>query len=66
MGKHNIQKDKADLELVIELDEDDFLQEYDSVSSSGSGTFISSFLEIGLVVIIWAVIFFWFMGGFKQ
>lgn len=64
MGKHNIQRDKADLELVIELDEDDFLQEYDSVSSSGSRRFISSFLEIGLVVIIWAVIFFWFMGGF--
>ena len=64
MEKHNIQRDKADLELVIELDEDDFLQEYDSVSSSGSRTFISSFLEIGLVVIIWAVIFFWFMGGF--
>jgi len=64
MEKHNIQKDKAGLELVIELGEDDFLQEYDSVSSSGSRTFISSFLEIGLVVIIWAVIFFWFMGGF--
>lgn len=64
MERHNIQSDKADLEIVVELDEDDFLQEYDSVSSSGSSTFISGFLEIGLVVIIWAVIFFWFMGGF--
>ena len=44
MEKHNIQSDKADLKLVVELDEDDFLTGYDSVPNSGSRNFISSFL----------------------